>query len=126
LSYCLSLGDLLTAVHHPIKAPFAAIVLVLIGLGIGTSAQSPLSGVRFTETGPVSIQFENAALGQVLHSLSVASGITILIDSAIDTTQSVNLTFRNAAPTDVLNMVINAANAKVTVINPSVILLQPK
>jgi len=105
---------------------FAAILLVLVGLSVGASAQNPLSGVRFAGTDPVSLRFENAALGRVLHSLSVATGVTILIDSGIDTTHIVNLTFRDAAPADVLNAVINAANAKVTVISPSAILLQPR
>ncbi len=105
---------------------FATMLLVVIGIGVGVSAQNQLAGVRFAGTDPVSIQFENTALGQVLHSLSVATGVTILIDSAIDTTQGVNLALRNAAPADVLNAVIDAAKAKVTVISPTTILLQPR
>jgi len=103
-----------------------ATLLVIVGISVGASAQNPLSGVRFAGTEPVSLRFENAALGQVLHSLSVATGVTILIDSGVDTTRSVNFTFRNAAPADVLNAIIDAANAKVTVISPSTILLQQR
>src|SRR5262245_65616302 len=105
---------------------FAAMLLVLIGIGVGTSAQSPLSGVRFPGTDPVSLRFENAELGRVLHSLSVATGVTILIDSGIDTTHIVNLTFRDAAPADVMNAVINDANAKVTIMSTSAILVKPR
>jgi hypothetical protein len=113
---------------------FAAMLLVIVGISVGvsaqnqlTGAQTQLAGVRFVEgTTPITVKFENAALGKVLHALSTSVGVTILIDSAVDTTQSVNLTLRNAAPADVLNAVIDAANAKVTVVSPSTILLQPR
>jgi len=104
----------------------AAALLVLCALTVGVSAQNALSGLRFSEPGPVSLRFQNAELGQVLRSLSTMSGITILIDSRIDTRRSVDFTFKDAAIGDVLDAVINAANVKVTLLSTSAIALEPR
>ena len=103
-----------------------AALLVLSALTVGVSAQNALSGLRFSGAGPVSLRFQNAELGQVLRSLSTVSGITILIDSRIDTTRRVDFTFKDAAIADVLDAVINAANVKLTILSPSAIALEPR
>jgi type II secretory pathway component GspD/PulD (secretin) len=81
---------------------------------------------RMLDAAPINLQFQNAALPDVIGFVARAVGVTIQVAPDVDVSRPVNIKFTNAKPVDVFNMLVTAGNLSYTVVDENTILITPK
>ena len=81
---------------------------------------------RMLDAAPLNIQFQNAALQDVLQVVAEAAGVTIRLSPDIDATRPVNVRFTNAKVADVFTFLLAAGDLGFTVDNETTLTLAPK